>query len=98
MLALCVLLTPSVIDVVEDVLAFWTGVECCEDGGCGGKGGSFCAHPCTHCSCCAHPAALAAGAGLVQLGEAAVGDALAIGQREAMPSGYRAPPYRPPAV
>jgi hypothetical protein len=97
-LALCVLLTPSVTGVLQDVLALWTGVECCEGDACGAKGGSFCAHPCAHCSCCAHPAALPAAAGLVPLGDAPAADAIAPGRRERVATGYRAPPYRPPAV
>jgi hypothetical protein len=72
--------------------------ECCEAGDCKSSAGACCAAGCGHCAFCAHPSAVAAAA-VVPLPFGASRALATRWQLAAMTgSGYRAPPFRPPAA
>jgi hypothetical protein len=98
MLALLAFTTPGVADTVYDLVAHIAGVECCDDG-CGEQGGCS-PQSCTHCVCCAHSRALLGAPGLISIPLVSTesGHAGFARARYRLPSGYRAPPFRPPVV
>jgi hypothetical protein len=89
--------TPGAVDVVQDVVSLATGIECC-DALCNEGGGQCCPKTCTQCACCAHPNAVSAASPLVPGDVAPNGLKLSSYSDGAYASGYRAPPFRPPAT
>lgn len=56
-IVLMLVATPGPADLVQEVVAFATGIECC-NGHCDDSSGQCCPKSCSHCRCCAHFAAL----------------------------------------
>ncbi len=97
-LLLLVIATPGVADLLDELTAHVAAVECCDDGGCDEQRGGCCPRTCTHCGCCAHPRALLGTFATVSL---SAPESVELGvprTRRHLPSGYRAPPFRPPVA
>lgn len=93
-------MTPGAADAACDLVAHIQGVESCEDDDCDGRGGDCCprsgAGGCTHCACCGQARALPGVAVWMPPGSSK-GDSLGFARTQhRLPSGYRAPPFRPP--
>ena len=86
-------LTPGSADVIQDVVAFTTGVECCDEH-CDSSEG--CPRPCAHCVCCGHPSAVPAPLVRIPARPAPVEMKFNAFSENARSTGYRAPPFRPP--
>lgn len=92
--------TPAAAQIVREVVSLAVGSDCCgeqcddEDG----EGEQRCPGTCAHCAFCAHPNVLPAPAQLEPI-EQSVGE-LAFSWPCDSPyaSGYRTPPFRPPAA
>lgn len=89
--------TPGAVDAVQEVMSLATGVEC-RDAPCDEGGGQCCPKTCTQCACCAHPNGVPAAPLLVPGDCPANGLKLDWCSDGAYTSGYRAPPFRPPAA
>jgi hypothetical protein len=50
-LVLLFVVTPGSLDVVQEVVSYAVGIECCVDDGCGGTAGQCCPQSCLHCPC-----------------------------------------------
>jgi hypothetical protein len=88
---------PGPVDVVQEVVSLATGVECCDELS-DEVAGQCCPKTCTQCTCCAHPNAVPAAPLLVPGDPVPNGLKLGWSSDEAYMSGYRAPPFRPPAA
>lgn len=87
---------PGVSQIVQEVVSIAVEVDCCDD--CPDEDERNCPGTCGHCMCCPHPNALLA-APVVQPGGLLLGDqTFGWHSHRAYASGYRAPPFRPPAA
>jgi hypothetical protein len=89
--------TPGAVDVAQEVVSLAMGIERCDEL-CHEGGGQCCPTTCTQCTCCAHPNAIPAGPVLVPGNALPNGLQLGWCSDGAYTSGYRAPPFRPPAA
>jgi len=89
---------PGAADVVEEAVAYATGSECCDEGSCDDDGGEGCPTTCLHCAGCAHPSTVVARAYVLPACEASAATACAGDGSLPDASGYRTPPFRPPAA
>lgn len=91
------LTSPGLSDVVRDVVANACDAACQDGDGCEG-GGLCCLRSCSHCGCCAHssPAPVPHALALLPPAPELSAAPWRIERRSA--SGYRAPPFRPPAA
>ncbi len=98
LLVLC-LATPGVNDVAQELLAHATGVECCDEGGCDDGSGQCDPNECMHCVGCSHGMTLATVVVRPVVGRAAA-EGLVHTWLTTQPSasGFRTPPFRPPAA
>lgn len=94
-IVLMLIATPGPADVVLDVVAFATGVECC-DGYCEDDSGRCCPKSCSHCRCCAHLSAVIPTEPVLPSSFAGYEPTYGIHAALLYPIDYRAPPYRPP--
>lgn len=91
---LVLLLATPASEAMRDAVSMAAGVECCdgcEDDARSGSDG------CTHCVCCGHLTALSSPAARPPEGPAPAGSRPGWSADRPQGSGYRAPPFRPPA-
>jgi hypothetical protein len=96
-LLLLLLATPGAADFAAEIVSLVSGDRCCE-APCSPSDAQSCPESCIHCLSCAHPNALPAMALLTPIDQPP--SAAAFQQWRARPyaSGYRSPPFRPPAA
>lgn len=86
--------TPATMQVLDDVVAVVTGVDCCATG-CGDEGALPFQDNCAHCSCCVHPNVLApTRSALPQRSPTQVGALPSA--RVVVAAGHTTLPFRPP--
>src|SRR5690606_8753517 len=85
--------TPGSADLVQEVVSFATGIECCTEDGCDESPGECCPRSCMHCPCCAHPTAAPSMAHLLPTAVLARDHAFGGHPAARGASGYRAPPF-----
>jgi hypothetical protein len=95
---LLVLGAPGVSDIVRDVVAGATGAECCSDGVCDERLAMGCADACSHCTCCAQARAVLGAFELLELAGPTGQHMRIVEPENRRASGFRAPPFRPPAA
>jgi len=96
-LLLLLLATPGAADFATEVVSLMSGRGCC-DAPCAPSEEQSCPESCIHCLSCAHPNALPVMTQLTPIDQPP--SAAAFQQWSARPyaSGYRSPPFRPPAT
>lgn len=92
---LMLMVMPGPADVIQEVVAFATGIECC-NGKCDDPSGQCCPKTCSHCRCCVHFNAVVPVA--TELPRVFATRQVTYGRGTVYVHliGYRAPPFRPP--